>query len=100
MATPSLQTLSPHLFWDVDSSLLTWDENKVFIVQRILEYGLLSDWMTLYQAAGIIEIGDIAKQIRSLDLKSLSFISALSNIPITDFTCYNTQLSTPQHWNF
>lgn len=100
MSTPNLQTLSPHLFWDVDSSLINWEENKVFIVQRILEYGLLSDWMTLYQAAGIIEIGAIAKQIRSLDLKSLTFISTLANIQITDFTCYNTQRSMPQHWNF
>ena len=98
--SPNLQALSPHLFWDVDIRQITWEEHKIFIVQRILEYGLLSDWLNLYQHTGIQEIGTIAKQIRSLDKKSLAFISTISNIPLTDFACYNTQQSTPQHWNF
>ena len=97
---PDLNSLSPHLFWDVDIRQINWDEHKIFIVQRILEYGLLSDWLNLYHHTGIVEIGIIAKQIRSLDKKSLVFISALSNIPLSDFLCYNLQQSTPQHWNF
>jgi len=98
--SPDLNTLSPHLFWDVDIRQIFWEEHKIFIVQRILEYGLLSDWMNLYRHTGIAEIGKIATQIRNLDKKSMTFISTLSNIPLTDFLCYNTQQSTPQHWNF
>ena len=98
--SPDLQSLSPHLFWDVDIRQITWDEHKTFIVQRILEYGLLSDWINLQHHVGIQEIGVIATQIRSLDKKSLAFISTLSNIPLSRFACYNTQQSTPQHWNF
>ncbi len=97
---PDISTLSPHLFWDVDLHELSWETHKTFIVQRILEYGLLSDWMNLYQHAGINEIGHIASQIRSLDNKSLVFISTLSNIPQSEFLCYNIQQSTPRHWNF
>ena len=99
-SSPDINSLSPHLFWDVDIRQISWEKHKIFIVQRILEYGLLSDWMNLYRNTGIYEIGMIAKQMRSLDKKSLAFISTLTNIPLTDFLCYNTQLSTPQHWNF
>jgi len=100
LSTPDLQTLSPHLFWDVDIHTITWEAHCVFIVQRVLEYGMLSDWMCLYKTIGIQEIGAIAKKIRSLDAKSLAFISALSNIPLTDFLCYTTKQSIPKHWNF
>jgi hypothetical protein len=99
-STPDLQSFSPHLFWDVDIKTIRWEEHSVFIVQRVLEYGIMSDWINLYQTIGIQEIGTIAKKIRSLDTKSLVFISALSNIPLTDFLCYTTKQSTPKHWDF
>jgi hypothetical protein len=99
-SSPDINSLSPHLFWDVDIRENSWEEHKIFIVQRVLEYGVLSDWTNLLSHVGIAELGKIATQIRSLDKKSLAFISTLSNIPITDFLCYTTQQSTPQHWNF
>jgi hypothetical protein len=43
--TFNINSLSPHIFWDVDIKLLTLKDNKQFIVKRILEYGLFSDWM-------------------------------------------------------
>jgi hypothetical protein len=99
-SSPDINSLSPHLFWDVDIREISWDEHKIFILQRVLEYGVLSDWTNLNSHVGIAELGKIATQIRSLDKKSLAFISTLSNIPITDFLCYTTQQSTPQHWYF
>jgi len=95
-----IKKLSAHLFWDVDADQLSWNEHKIFIVQRILQYGLLDDWMTLYHQAGLEEIGKIAVQIRDLDNKSLAFISALTNIPISEFSCYNTRQLMPLHWDF
>lgn len=95
-----IKKLSPHLFWDVDVAKLSWNEHKIFIVQRILQYGFLDDWMTLYNKAGLEEIGKIAVHIRDLDNKSLAFISILTNIPLSEFSCYNTRQLMPQHWNF
>ena len=59
-SAPDIQKLSPHLFWDVDVNKISWDDHKIFIVQRILEYGLLSDWINLHHHTGIQEIGKIA----------------------------------------
>ena len=98
--TFKISALSPHLFWDVDISKLSLHDNKQFIVKRILEYGLLSDWMQLNQYLDINEIADIVSGIKDLDCKSLSFIATLSKRPKEKFLCYTTQQSTAQHWNF
>jgi len=99
-ATFDLKVLSPHLFWDVDLQLLTFDDNKKFIVKRILEYGFLSDWIQLNQYIGIDEIADLVSDFKDLDYKSLSFISTISKRPKEKFKCYITQQSTVKHWNF
>jgi hypothetical protein len=95
-----INNLSPHLFWDVDKDSINADENKQFIVRRVLEYGLLSDWVLIYHHYGLDEITSITLQIKDLDAKSLSFISALSKKPKEEFRCFTTKQSTPQHWNF
>jgi hypothetical protein len=98
--TFKIDTLSPHLFWDVDIQRLSLKVNKEFIVKRILEYGLLSDWLQLSKALDIEEIADAVSNIRDLDNKSLSFIAAISKRHREKFLCYTIQQSNPLHWNF
>lgn len=92
--------LSPHLFWDVDRSKLDIRRSKKLIVQRVLEYGLLNDWVLINKHLGLREISEIATNLRSLDEKALSFISFLSKIPKEKFLCYTMKQSSPKHWNF
>jgi len=42
-----LNHLSPHLFWDVDSTKLDISNIRKLIIQRVLDYGLISDWEVL-----------------------------------------------------
>lgn len=98
--TFNIRSLSPHLFWDVDIKQLNFNDNKQFIVKRILEYGLLSDWVLLNHFLNIDEIADIVLQIKELDYKSLSFIATLSKRPKEKFLCYTTQQSITPHLNF
>lgn len=37
-----INSMSPHLFWDVDVNSIEFDKHKAYIVQRVLEYGLLN----------------------------------------------------------
>jgi hypothetical protein len=66
----------------------------------VLEYGKLNDWILIKDYYGIQRIAQKAMQFRSLEKKALSFISTLSDVPITKFRCYTTQQSNPLHWNF
>jgi hypothetical protein len=92
--------LSPHLFWDVDREKIDFNKNKKWLVHRVLEYGLLKDWIIIKKYYGIEEIAQTAVQLKDLDKKSISFISLLSGIPQEFFLCYNTRQLSQGHWNF
>jgi hypothetical protein len=92
-----ITALSPHLFLDVDVNKMDILKNKQMIVQRVLELGLLSDWILIEKYFGIAEI---AMNLKETDSKSLAFISALANKPKEQFRCFITKQSIPQHWNF
>ena len=95
-----IDQLSPHLFWDVEREKIHFLKNKKWLLHRVLEYGLLSDWILIYKYYGIKEIANTALQMRNLDKKTISFISALSKIPKEKFLCYTTKPLSPEHWNF
>lgn len=95
-----IDQLSKHLFWDVQSSAIDLLKNKKWLIRRVLEYGLLSDWLCIYRFYGIKEIAETAMTLKDLDKKTASFISSLSNIPKEKFECYSSKQSNPPHWNF
>jgi len=95
-----ISNYSPHLFWDVDKSKLNLNKRKSFLVKRVLDYGIMSDWKQLVQDLGIEEIGHIAIHLRDLDPRSVSFIALLANYDIKDFRCYSLQQLNPKHWHF
>lgn len=98
--SPQIENLSSHLFWDVDVHKLDFEKKKKFVIQRVLEYGLLSDWKIILEYYGINKIADTARSIKNLDKKSTSLISMLSGIPKKSFLCYTMKPLTPKHWDF
>jgi hypothetical protein len=96
----NITNLSPHLFWDVNRDRLDLEKNKELIIQRTLDYGLMSDWRMIREYYGIDKIAKTAMTIRDLDTRSASFVAILSGIPIEKFLCYTTKQSMPQHWDF
>lgn len=96
----SIANFSQHLFWDIDKNKLDFEKSQKFIIQRVLDYGLINDWQIIYNYYGLKKIGEISTTIRDLDKKSISFIATLSNIPRENFLCYTTKQSTPKHWDF
>ena len=94
---PKISDLSPHLFWDCDQSSINWEEHSRFLVRRILELGLDNDWQILKQKYGVLKIGKIATQLRSLDPKALNFISIVADIPPNNFRCYTLRQSIPHY---
>src|SRR5665811_272074 len=96
----SANKLSDHLFWDINKKELDIHGNFRFILTRVLEYGELKDWILLCKYFGIKKITDEAKEIRSLDDKSLHFIATISDTKLEEFKCYTWKQSIPKHWNF
>ena len=40
----SVNDLSKHLFWDVDISMLSFENSKEQIIYKVVEFGLIKDW--------------------------------------------------------
>lgn len=96
----TIADFSPHLFWDVNKEKLDLTLNKAQVIQQVLEYGLLSDWIIINDLYGVKRIAETAITFRQLDPMALSFIATLSGMPKELFKCYSTKPLIPQHWNF
>jgi len=83
-----VELLSKYLFWDTEITKIDIQKNKSFIIQRVLEFCLWSDWEIKTNCYGVKEIGLIATQFRTLDLKALAFIINITGLSIEDFRCY------------
>ena len=95
-----INSLSNHLFWDVDLSGIDQEKNSKYIITKVLQYGLLTDWKQLLAFYGIEKITNTAMQIKGLDKKTASFLALITNTPKKSFLCYTTEQSTSKHWNF
>lgn len=91
---------SSHLFWDTDRKVLDPDEHRAYIIKQVLEYGTMVDWELIREYYGLAEITNVVKGLRDLDPRALTFIAALSKVPLNQFRCYTTQPLKAAHWNF
>lgn len=92
--------LSPHIFWDVDVNTIDMDRNGVFVLQRVLQYGLLKDWLLLKSNLGVDRLKSYAIQIPTLDDVSISFLSNLLHIEKSEFRCYKNRQSNQNYWSY
>ena len=95
-----IHSFSEYLFWDVDKDSIDLEANAPYVVRRVLELGQLNDWNLLMSWYGIQRIASIAQNLRTLEPKALSFISAVSSLPKESFRCFTTKPSTPTHWSY
>ena len=96
----TVNQLSKHLFWDVDIAEIDEQKHSRYIIKRVLQYGLFSDWKKIVQHYSLDKIVDTAINIKDLDKKTASFLSLLSGVQKRKFSCYSSKPSTPKHWNF
>lgn len=66
-ANEYMEQFSPHLFWDVRKEDINLDAHAQYVIQRVLEYGLLGDWNLIKSYYGLPKIVETAKGLRSLE---------------------------------
>ena len=95
-----ITSLSPHIFWDVDVQSIDMEKNGVFVLQRVLQYGVLKDWLLLKSIMGVDNIKAFAVQLPTLDDVSISFLSNLYKIDKSEFKCYKNKQSNQNYWSY
>jgi len=88
MLTPTGSSLRP-LFWDVAFDSIDWQKHARFVINRVVTRGNLDDWFLLKEIYGRKKIKMEVVSIRSLDPKTLAFLSAYFKVDKTSFRCCN-----------
>ncbi|MGE0089958.1 MAG: hypothetical protein AB7S50_10860 [Bacteroidales bacterium] len=94
-----VESLSSHLFWDVDIALLEQEKSKRLIIERVFALGNSREIMQVINYYGKPTILNVLENLNYIDSKTLNFISKLFNTPLNKFKCYIRKQSIPQHWD-
>ena len=94
-----IEQFSLNLFWDVNPSELQMDDNKGYIIQRVLEYGQMKDWLLINHYYGLDLIVEECKKLRTLNPVCLAFICTISHTSEEEYRCYHFRQSYPTPWN-
>lgn len=88
---------STNLFWDIDPETLDMERHSKYIVARVLEFGTFDDWLLLCRYFTLPVIIEKARTLRTMDSKSLAFISAVGNVSKELFRCCTSTPLTSVH---
>lgn len=79
--------LNKALFWDVHMDSLDKEKHARFIIGRVVSRGNCTDWTQLTSIYGLDRMKQEVVSIRSLDRKTLNFLSVYFDLEKTDFRC-------------
>lgn len=90
--------LNKALLWDFGEKDYDVNKHKIIIIQRVVEYGALSDWCFIVKNYDEDSIISIIKQMPSLSNKSINFVCKVFNLDKSDLKCCTKAPWRVQHW--
>ena len=79
--------LSMHLFWDIDARKLDFERRASFILERVFTMGMQEDEWKVNKYYGKKRIRKEIIKCKTLDKKTLNYLSIFYGIPKEDFSC-------------
>ena len=86
------------IFWDSDPSTLDVSKNSDYIIERVVGYGTWEDWRKLLDIYGNDKVKNSVVRIKSLDPRTMSFLSLYFQLPNEAFVCSTLRQSNPVHY--
>jgi hypothetical protein len=91
--------IKKRVFWDVNYEDLDFERDKFYVIEKVMNYGVWSDFLELIKFYG----KDIIKKeiVKTSFLKKdvLSFVCVYFDLKPSQFKCYNRRQSSNQLWN-
>lgn len=88
------------IFWDVDFEKLDYDGKASFIIERIFDRGDVEDIRQCRRYYGDEKIKAVLLKAKWLSLHNIYLACALFDNEPTDYRCYITALSNPNHFQY
>lgn len=80
--------INNRVLWDANSNDLDAYKHKIYIVSRVLARGALEDIKAILKFYTQEKLKEVAYQSKTLNEKSMCFLSDYLNIDIKNFRCY------------
>ena len=96
------ETVSNTILWEYDTTAPAWDwqRMKSVVVERVLEYGMESDYYAMYQLYGGYEgVRKIVKELPYLEAREAAWACALFNLDKEDLWSYRRMSLRRKHLN-
>ena len=77
------------IFWDADFSILEIGLHDSYIIERVLNFGMMEDWDKLKEIYSKEEILSNSINNRNIKRKTATFLATIWDIPITKFKCFS-----------
>ncbi len=92
--------ISKRVFWDVDFDSLDYEKDKLFIIDKVMNYGLWDDFLAVlrYYGKEIIKKEIVKSPYLKKDI--LNFLCFYLDLKPQQFRCYNRRRLQEPHWNF
>lgn len=88
------------IFWDVDFEKMDYDAKASFIIERVFERGDVNDIRQCRRYYGDEKIRLVLTKAKWLSLHTIYLACALFENEPTDYRCYITAQSNPNHFSY
>jgi len=94
---PDISSLA---FWDVDFEKINFEKNSLFVMEKVLNYGLWNDIIELIKFYGEDRIRREIVNATYLSKEVLNFVCFYFRLSPDDFKCYKSRQLQSPHWNY
>jgi hypothetical protein len=95
-----IPNLSKTAFWDVNFEELDFEKNAVFIMEKVFNYGLWSDYIAIIKYYGKERIKNDVVKGAYFKKKVLNFLCKIFDLQAVDFICYSRRQLHRLPWNY
>lgn len=100
MQSSAKPVFNRRIFWDVNFDNLDYDAKAMFIIERVFERGDVPDIRACRHYYGDERIREALTNAKWLSLQTIYLACAVLHNELTDYRCYNTAQSNPEHWKY
>lgn len=88
------------IFWDVNFENIDYDAKANFVIERVFERGDVPDIRNCRRYYGDEKIIATLLNAKWLSKPTLHLAAAIFDTKLTNFRCYITAQSNPEHWMY
>ena len=88
------------IFWDIDFEKLNYQTKASFIIERVFDRGDVEDIRQCRRFYGDEKLKQVLTKAKWLSLHTIYLACALFENELTDYRCYITAQSNPNHFSY